>query len=160
MSEKSSRRFWVSLILGFFMIDVVIATIAITMAIQDPSFRSIPGFSQRSVNWGERQDRQRTLERLGWTIEVDPAHTNGSQLAIRITDQDQNLVTNADLNVTVFHYTRVAEQQATTLKLHDGLYIGSFDLRKPGYWDIDIEGRNDSQDSFWKQMRWEQPRQL
>ena len=160
MNEKSSRRFWVCMVLGFFSIDIVIATVAITMAIQDPSFRPIPGFSQRSVNWGERQEQQENLARLGWTIEVDPDHTSPSQIALKVLDPSKQVVQNAALSATIFHYTRVAEQQSAQLVEQDGLYIGRFDLSKPGYWNIDIEGADAAQDAVWKQMRWEQPKPL
>lgn len=187
-TEKSSRRFWIALILGFFSIDIVIATIAITMAVQDPSFRSIPGFSQRSVHWGERQEKQMNLNKLGWKIEVEPSHTTDKQLAIKITDGDGNPVSGAKLITSIFHYTRVAEQQSAPLIESDNLYIANFDLAKPGYWNIDIEGASkegvgnedvnanslaESQPAtdnaksvistgleFWHQMRWEQPRKL
>ena len=42
MTEAGSRRFWITVILGFFAIDITIAVVAITMAAGDPSFRSIP----------------------------------------------------------------------------------------------------------------------
>jgi hypothetical protein len=76
MQEKNSRRFWVLFVLGFFAIDLTIAVIAISMAAGDPSFRSIPGFGERSVHWDERQQKQKLLEELGWSIELDNAQSN------------------------------------------------------------------------------------
>ncbi len=153
MSEKASRRFWVSMILGFFAIDITVAVVAISMAAGDPSFRPIPGFSDRSVYWAETQKKQKNLLDLGWKIEVDPSATHASQLAIRVLDKQGQPVSDAEFNVTVFHYTRVAEQQTAKMVESDGIYTASFDLAKSGNWNLDILGKAASGEDTWSQIR-------
>ncbi len=152
MQEKASRRFWISLVLGFFAIDLTIAIVAISMAAGDPSFRAIPGFSQRSVHWGESQKKQRTLQQLGWQLSVDAAKTNASELAIRVIDRDGNVVPDLKLSVMLFHYTRVADQQKEELTHRDGLYVAPFDLAKPGLWHLDLEGVSADGKEIWTQI--------
>ena len=87
MTEAGSRRFWVSLILGFFAIDITIAVVAITMAAGDPSFRSIPGFGKRSVQWSERQQSLKHFKESGLQVEIDIEKSTSDLLVINVTDK-------------------------------------------------------------------------
>jgi nitrogen fixation protein FixH len=157
MQEKSSRRFWVLFVLGFFAIDLTIAVIAISMAAGDPSFRSIPGFGERSVHWDERQQKQKLLEELGWSIELDSAQSNKKELRLHILDRNGKHVEGVQLQITLFHYTRVAEQQKILCVEKDGYYTADAKLHKPGMWNMDIDGETADGKKIWSQqtLRWE-----
>jgi nitrogen fixation protein FixH len=157
MQEKSSRRFWVLFVLGFFAIDLTIAVIAISMAAGDPSFRSIPGFGERSVHWDERQQKQKLLEELGWSIELDSAQSTKEELRLRVLDRNGKYVEGVQLQIGLFHYTRVAEQQKILCVEKDGYYIADAKLHKPGLWNMDIDGDTADGRKIWSQqtIRWE-----
>lgn len=148
MSEASSRRFWVSLILGFFAIDLTIAVVAITMAAGDPSFRSIPGFGRRSVQWSERQQSLKHFKESGFDVEIDQKASTSELLILRITDRDGNHVSGLNWTIEVFHFTRVAEQQRIDLVERDGVYTAALTMKKPGFWHMELSGLVDGK-SIW-----------
>ncbi len=88
MTEAGSRRFWITLILGFFAIDITIAVVAITMAAGDPSFRSIPGFGKRSVQWSERQQGLKQFKESGLRVEIDHDKSTGRNVSIKCDERE------------------------------------------------------------------------
>jgi hypothetical protein len=151
MQEKNSRRFWVTLVLAFFAIDFTIAIIAISMAAGDPSFRSIPGFSKRAVDWEVRKKEEQQLLDRGWTIEVSTAPEKPGTLLMSVLSKDRELIPDLNLIATLFHYTRVAEQQAVPMQWTGVAYEGKIDLSKPGLWHVDIEGSLPDGTRIWTQ---------
>jgi nitrogen fixation protein FixH len=152
MQERASRNFWVLFILAFFAIDFTIAALAISMAAGDPSFRSVPGFSELSVHWDQRQQEQRRLEALGWQIVVDDDRSTQDCLVLQILDSDGRPHSDVSLRVSLFHYTRVAEQQKVACESKDSAYFASVTMDKPGLWSLDIEGVTADGERIWKQM--------
>lgn len=151
MQDKNSRRFWVTLVLAFFAIDLTIAIIAISMAAGDPSFRSIPGFSKRAVDWEVRKKEEQQLLDRGWTIEISVAAEKTDSLILSVLTKDREPVPNLNLISTLFHYTRVAEQQAVPMQWTGTAYEGKADLSKPGLWHVDIEGSLPDGTKIWTQ---------
>ncbi|XZE34000.1 FixH family protein [Pirellulaceae bacterium SH501] len=151
MQEKNSRRFWVTVVLAFFAIDLTIAVIAISMAAGDPSFRSIPGFSKRAVDWEVRKKEEQQLLDRGWTIEVSAAAEKTNSLVMKVLSKDREPIPDLSLSVTLFHYTRVAEQQTVPMRWTGAEYVGDIDLSKPGLWHVDIEGNLPDGTKIWTQ---------
>ncbi|AMV31814.1 FixH [Pirellula sp. SH-Sr6A] len=151
MQEKSSRRFWVALVLAFFAIDITIAVIAISMAAGDPSFRTIPGFGQRSVDWEVRKKEEQRIADRGWTVDARASTANPRKLSISVLDKDRQPVPDLSLTVTLFHYTRVAEQQVVPMTWSGSAYEGDADLAKPGLWHLDIAGALPDGTQIWTQ---------
>lgn len=158
MTEAGSRRFWVSLILGFFAIDITIAVVAITMAAGDPSFRSIPGFGKRSVQWSERQQSLKHFKESGLQVEIDTEKSTSDLLVINITDKDGKHVSGLNWTVEVFHFTRVAEQQRVEVVERDGVYTAALTMTKPGFWHLELSGTVDGK-SLWMErtLDWKMP---
>ena len=109
MTEAGSRRFWITVILGFFAIDITIAVVAITMAAGDPSFRSIPGFGKRSVQWSERQLGLKHFKESGLRVEIDHDKSTDDLLVLNVTNANGEHVSGLKWTVEVFHFTRVVE---------------------------------------------------
>ncbi|MCU0711128.1 MAG: FixH family protein [Pirellula sp.] len=158
MTEAGSRRFWVSLILGFFAIDITIAVVAITMAAGDPSFRSIPGFGKRSVQWSERQQSLKHFKESGLQVEIDTEKSTNDVLVLNITDKDGKHVSGLNWTVEVFHFTRVAEQQRVEVVERDGVYTAALTMKKPGFWHLELSGTVDGK-SLWMErtIDWKMP---
>ena len=140
MNESRSRRFWISVILGFFAIDITIAIIAITMAAGDPSFRSIPGFGKRSVQWSERQRDLKHFKDSGLQVEIDHEKSNSNELIVRVLDNQGQHVSGLDWTIELFHFTRVAELQRFKLEERDGFYAAPIKMHKPGFWHMEVSG--------------------
>jgi nitrogen fixation protein FixH len=152
MMEAASRRFWVSFVLMFFVIDIAIAVTAIVMAIGDASFKSIPGFGERSVHWDEQQIQQAALEKLGWSIKCQDRESSSNKIVVRIEDQADKSIEVEHLRITLFHYTRVSEQQTTIGVWNQGRYEADVDLSKFGLWHIEYEGITKDGTQFWTQQ--------
>jgi hypothetical protein len=140
MSETTSRRFWISMIIGFFAIDLSIAVIAVSMASADPSFRAIPGFGTRSVNWTELQRRQNNLRKLGILVEFDLENSTPEGLRVRVLDSDRHSIEGLNLTMQAFHFTRVAEQQTVDLIADEVGYIAPLKMSKHGNWHVELSG--------------------
>ena len=156
-SERRSRRFWVSVICGFFAIDFTIAAIAISMAAGDPSFRSIPGYGERAVSWDVRQKRKQLSRELGWNTKLQRAEPLHDALELTITDAANEPVSGCSGTVRIFHYTRVAQQlQADWVEQEPGRYIARVDVAKPGLWQLEMELHKGPDQSFWseKTLNW------
>lgn len=151
MQEKNSRRFWVTLVLAFFAIDLTIAIIAISMAAGDPSFRSIPGFSKRAVDWEVRKKEEQQLFDRGWTLEVSAPSEKRDSLVMTILSKDGEPIPDLSLKATLFHYTRVADQMTAPMEWTGAAYEGKIDLSKPGRWHVDIEGVLPDGTKIWTQ---------
>jgi hypothetical protein len=178
-AERGARRFWVLMILGFFSLDLSIAAIAITMAAGDPSFRSIPGYGERSVAWDERRLMQDAWSRQGISarfercvvpksgaVAIDGSNGPSTKVIvqIRLLDRELKPVENAEGTIRLFHYTRVASQfsapiesksfsLASGLYLHNasGVYTADVDVSKPGLWNIELDIKTRQGDQLWCQ---------
>lgn len=152
-SERRSRRFWVSVICGFFAIDFSIAAIAISMAAGDPSFRSIPGYGERAVSWDVRQKRKQSSKELGWDIKLQRSEPLRDALELTIADEANKPVSGCSGTVRIFHYTRVATQlQAAWIEQEPGRYIAKVDVAKPGLWQLELELHKGPDQSFWSEQ--------
>jgi len=151
--ENSARRFWTSLICGFFAIDFTIAAIAITMAAGDPSFRSIPGYGERAVAWDVRQERKRISKDLGWKVELSRVEPGRDAIQVVVRDAANEPVTACKGSVRMFHFTRVAEQlRGEFTEIEPGVYRVSIDVAKPGRWQMELEIHADGNRNYWDEQ--------
>ena len=138
--ETKARSFWVLMILGFFAIDLSIAVIAITMAVADPSFRSIPGYGERAVAWDERRALNDAWQKQNWHIEVNRVGSHSDAIELVVTDADDRPVTGCIGSVNLFHFTRVAQQVIGKLnEVAAGRYRAKVDVAKPGLWNLELD---------------------
>ncbi|MDZ4852326.1 MAG: FixH family protein [Pirellulaceae bacterium] len=137
--EKSSKRFWLTLILSFFALDLTIAIYAIVVAVSDPSFRPMPDYGDRSVAWEVHHQEQLASERLGWTVAVSRVETSDQAIEFRVVDRSGEPIVHATGLASAYHFTRVADQQTSPLEEREaGCYVANIDCRRPGLWKIDL----------------------
>lgn len=149
-TERASRRFWVTLILAFFALDITIAIVAIVMAAGDPSFRSIPGFGERAVAWDERRMLAEAWQNQNWDVSIRRIGPEHREVEIQITRHGEPVV-HCTGNVKLFHFTRVAEQRTSTIQEVDpGIYRAQCDVSKPGYWNVEVELLTPDQTRCWQ----------
>jgi hypothetical protein len=138
-TERSSRRFWILIILGFFGMDLTIAILAIVMASGDPSFRAIPGFGERAVAWDERRALADAWQKQKWDVQLSCILPERKSIEIAILTEDGHPVSGVRGKAVVFHFTRVAEQQSNILEeVQPGIYRTNLDVSKPGLWNVEI----------------------
>ena len=138
--ERNSRTFWILMILGFFAIDLSIAAIAITMAAGDPSFRSIPGYGARAVAWDERRALKVAWQKQEWQIAIDRVGDISNTIEIAITKANHEPVSGCKGSVTLFHYTRVAQQVVGVLsEIEPGRYRANVDVARSGLWNLELD---------------------
>ena len=49
--ERRARRFWVSVIVGFLGLQVLIGVASVVLALNDPSVAVIPNYHQSALDW-------------------------------------------------------------------------------------------------------------
>ena len=151
--ERSSMRFWVCIICGFFAIDFIVAAIAISMAAGDPSFRSIPGYGERAVAWDVRQERKRASKDLEWKVELRRIEPSRDAIHITIRNAANEPVSGCTGSVRMFHFTRVAEQLRSDLnEIEPGVYRARIDVSKPGRWQLDLGIHASGDRHFWDEQ--------
>ncbi len=137
--ERRSKYFWITMILGFFALDISIAIIAIVMAAGDPSFRPMPDYGDRSVAWEVHHQDRVNSERLGWTVDVSVVEPDRQVIEFVVNDRAGIPVEHAVGNASAYHLTRVAEQQHSRIEeFEPGRYQAQIDCRRPGLWKIDL----------------------
>lgn len=157
MTKFQVRRaawFWTSFILALMTINLLIAVIAITVAIGDPSFQPIPSYRENGIDWETRKKLQTRSDSLGWTVLVQrDDHLDGIRIALR--DPHGLPLTGATGTVQAYHFTRAG--QATTRPAIEspsqaGVYLAELDVAKDGRWHVTVQlTRNEDEVFLWDQ---------
>lgn len=142
-NERRSRRFWVMVVLAFFSLDIVIASIAIYLATRDPSFRPMPDYGDQNVSWEERHQERIRSDKLGWTVEISPVEPGRNAMQIVAQDSFGNPVTGATGTISAYHFTRVTELTRSSLvEVAPGLYHSTIDCSRNGMWKVELRINN------------------
>ena len=102
----------------------------------------VAGYDEKALNWDEEKARMLKSQRLGWqaTVLVDSAaDIRGNRaITLQLSDQDQQPITGAQVELTAFHRARVANKQQIELsEINDGVYAGQLQVNKGGNWQFD-----------------------
>ena len=63
--ERRARRFWVSVIVGFLSLQVVIGIVSIVLSISDPTLAVIPNYHQAALDWDVTHRARQLADQLG-----------------------------------------------------------------------------------------------
>jgi len=140
-TERRARRFWVSLIVGFLGIQVVIGMCALYLALGDPSVAIIPNYHQSALDWDIKQRSKQLLRELGWEVSasVSPISSEQRNVIIQVMSEAGGPVENLHVEAKVFHHARGQEiYQALLREETPGLYMTTLALTRPGLWQIDL----------------------
>ncbi|MCY2976436.1 MAG: FixH family protein [Planctomycetota bacterium] len=139
VSERSSRRFWVCMVLAFFSMDIALATIAITMATRDPSFRPMPDYGQNNVSWEHRHQERLASNKLGWTVDLSPIEPDRKAIQIFASDRSGKPVVGATGKLSAYHFARVTGMtRADIVEVAPGEYEAAVDCSRDGMWKIEL----------------------
>jgi nitrogen fixation protein FixH len=138
-SERRAKYFWVTFILGFFVLDLSIAVIAIVMAAGDPSFRPMPEYGDRSVEWEVHQRERLQSQALGWQVDIKGIEPERRAMEIKVIDRDGQPVEGATGSISAYHFTRVSQRQVVEVEeVEAGVYRANVDCRRPGWWKVEL----------------------
>ncbi len=139
LTERSSRRFWITVVLAFFSLDISIAVVAIVMAAGDPSFRPMPDYGDQSVAWEVHHQERLSSEKLGWSVAVSPVEPDRQAIEFVVLDRGRLPVTGASGTASAYHLTRVGDQQHSAVEeIEPGRYQARIDCQRLGLWKIEL----------------------
>ncbi len=146
--ERRARRFWVSVIVGFLGLQVLIGIASIVLAFNDPSVAVIPNYHQSALDWDVTHHARQLTDQLGWQIDynVVPAEQAGHRsLFVAILDRDGKPVSDLNVSAKLYRHARGGIVDRFKLKaIADGNYQADTKLTDKGLWQIEllIEGEH------------------
>ncbi len=145
--EATARLLWTGGIIGFFAIQAILWTVAITLTHQDPSHAVLEGYDQRALNWDAWQKTLQASVALGWRAELEVGPASGveqrRELVIRLTDRERQPVTEAKVELRLFHRARAGEAKIISLQeILPGEYVTTFRPQQPGIWKFELTATN------------------
>ena len=145
--ERRARRFWVSVIVGFLGLQVVIGVASIVLALNDPSVAVIPNYHQSALDWDVTHRARQLADQLGWQIDYNiiPAEQAGERTLL-VTIQDRDGKPQSDLNVSarLYRHARGGNVDQFRLKaIADGNYQANTKLTGQGLWQIELKIEGD-----------------
>jgi hypothetical protein len=145
---------WPGFLLALMTLNLLIAAIAITVAVGDPSFQPIPSYQENGVDWEARKQLQMRSDSLGWTALVQ-RDENFEEIRIALRDPHGLPLTGATGTVQAYHFTR-AGQAATRPAIESpsqpGVYLAKLDVAKDGRWHVTVRlSRNEDEEFLWDQ---------
>lgn len=148
LQEQRARRFWVSVIVGFLGLQVVIGVFSVVLSLSDPTVAIIPNYHQSALDW-DTTHRARTLTtQLGWQIDynvVPSEHTGARSLMVSILDRDGQPLPGLNVNAKLYRHARGSAVDLFKLnEIASGNYQADTKLTEKGLWQVElvIEGEH------------------
>ena len=140
--ERKARRFWVSVIVGFLSLQVMIGVASIVLALNDPSVAVIPNYHQSALDWDVTHRARSLTDELGWQIDynVIPAEQAGKRsLIVTVMDRDGKPLGDLRVSAKVYRHARGGEVDKFSLRaVADGNYQADTKLSEKGLWQIEL----------------------
>lgn len=131
------RWAWIAVALLVTHTSAMIA--AVVIAVEDPSFTTVPDYYQRAVDWDSTQARRAASGALGWESTVT-ASALGDRLVVVLTDREGRSVTGAVGAVSAYHHAATKEIRTVPFEERgDGVYFATLDVGRVGAWQVTVE---------------------
>jgi len=142
----SSGKFWIGMVIGFLMIDVVVFSIAIVLATGDPAHAVEENYYERALNWDETARLRAESEALGWRVRIDGLESTPrgqkSLMRVSISDAEGAPVEGLSVQGVAFHNARSKERVRLAMRpVEAGAYAAAIDASRPGWWEVQIMAR-------------------
>lgn len=137
--EALAQMLWTGGIIGFFLIQALLWTVAITLTHNDPSHAVVADLDERVGGSDLRRAAKLASDRLGWNTSVSvvsPVSPNAKRtVQIRIFDLMGQPVPAQNLEVFGFHRARVTERKTLTLQsIAPGVWQVNDTMNRTGWW--------------------------
>lgn len=140
--ERRARRFWVSVIVGFLGLQVLIGVASIVLALNDPSVAVIPNYHQSALDWDVTHRARQLADQLGWQIDynvVPGEHAGQRTLLVSILDRDGKPIRDLNVSARLYRHARGGNVDKFKLKeVADGNYQADTKLTEKGLWQIEL----------------------
>ncbi len=142
--EKLAQFIWTGIIVGFFVIQAIMWTVAIIVTANDKSHVIIADYENSSLSWDQTQSLKRDSEALGWQasieVEANSRPTGERKLTLRLLNAAGQPIELPEITIEVFHWAEGSLIFPVSLKsVSAGLYEGELVMRKSGYWNFSAE---------------------
>ncbi len=140
--ERRARRFWVSVIVGFLGLQVLIGVASIVLAFSDPTVAVIPHYHQSALDWDVTHRSRQLAEQLGWSIDynVVPSDQLGQRsLIVTILDREHRPLSGLNVSAKLYRHARGGEVDQFKLKaVAAGNFQADTRLNERGLWQIEL----------------------
>ncbi len=140
--EVRARRVWVSVIVGFLGLQVLIGAASIVLALNDPTVAVIPNYYQSALDWDVTHQARQLTDQLAWQIDynVIPSDQAGQRtLLVSILDRDGKPVSDRNVTAKLFRHARGGVVDKFKLKeIAAGNYQADTKLTEKGLWQVEL----------------------
>ena len=140
--ERRARRFWVSVIVGFLSLQVVIGIVSIVLSISDPTLAVIPNYHQAALDWDVTHRARQLADQLGWQVDyniVPSEHAGRRSLLVTILDRAGKPLPGLNVSAKLYRHARGSVMDKFKLtKVADGNYQADTKLTDVGLWQIEL----------------------
>lgn len=143
--ERRTRRRWLGIIVGFFVLQAMLWSYTLARVSGDPSHAVVEDYDQRAIDWDKHRAQMAASAALGWAAKVDvtPRGLGGEGgVRVTLTDAAHRPVLAENVVATVFHQAAAARRTEADLEpLAPGVYTARLPIDRPGKWRVRIEAR-------------------
>ena len=140
--ERRARRFWVSVIVGFLSLQVVIGIVSIVLSLSDPTIAVIPNYHQAALDWDVTHRARQLTDHLGWQVDynvVPSEHAGHRSLFVTVLDRDGKPVPGLNVSAKLYHHARgSAVDKFKLTQVADGNFQADTKLTDKGLWQIEL----------------------
>lgn len=139
--ESLAQMLWGTGIVGFFVIQMTLWSIALYITHNDPSHKVVADYDQRTVSWDEHRRQVSASRKLGWTARIDvspDADLRGYRTLNLVVTDDQHAPVDLDkVSLKIFHRARAAESQELEMKaVGRHAWQATARMQKSGKWQF------------------------
>jgi hypothetical protein len=143
IAERKAKRFWVSLVVTFLGLQVIIGIASLRLATGDPSVAIVPDYHTTALNWDAQRRKNTAAERLGVHITVkasDVADGQGNRaIEVQIADDQAAAMSDFRLSAQLYHHVDANHVQTISFKnAGDGRYLSLAPMARPGTWQLEL----------------------
>ena len=148
--EKRIQFTWLLIILGFFSVQAILWTVAISFTMGDRSHAVAPGYYEQGTDAPSRRELVAASKALGWTAEIRVDQEldvlGRRQLVVTLADRDGVPVSCGEATVTLFHCGHAADPTTLTLaETTPGEYVSKSRFPWEGRWDFSLDCQRDDE---------------
>ena len=140
---------WAWIVAALLVAHTSLMITAAVVAVDDPSFTTVPNYYERAVAWDDLRDKQRESALLGWTADIRPSAL-GDRLVVTLTDRDGAAVEGASGELTAYHHAGANDVATVALvERGDGVYFASLDVARVGAWQVTLVAERHAGENFY-----------
>lgn len=148
--EKRIQFTWLLIILGFFSVQAILWTVAISLTMGDRSHAVAPGYYEQGTDAPSRRELVAASKALGWSAVIrvgDELDVLGRrQLVVMLANRDGLPIRGGEVTVTLFHCGHAADAATLTLaETEPGEYVSKSLFPWMGRWDFSLDCRRDDE---------------